>query len=125
MPLQFTKNQLGHLMNKISIRLVLLFVLGMLTLVGSRHVYAADQVVSDCGDSGGANQLRAKLTAAQSSGGGTITFTCEPMVVLSGSVLPAVTTNLTINGGNTITLSGNNASPVFYVNNGATLTLND
>lgn len=90
--------------------------------------YAADQVVSDCGDNGGANQLRAKLTAAQSSGGGTITFTCGPATIVLNATygaLPAITKNTTINGGGTITLSGNNASRVFVVNSGATLTLNN
>ena len=46
-------------------------------------------------------------------------------MTLNGSVLPAITTNITINGGNSITLSGNNASRVFYVNAGGTLTLNN
>ncbi len=83
-------------------------------------------VVSDCGDSGSANQLRDKLSAAQSRGGGTITFTCGPSIVLNAAygALPTITTNITINGGNTITLSGNNASRLFFVD-GGTLTLNN
>ncbi|CAN5637883.1 hypothetical protein BH20VER1_BH20VER1_29540 [soil metagenome] len=44
-------------------------------LVSGELVVAADQVVSDPGDNGGPNQFRAKLAAAQSTGGGTITFT--------------------------------------------------
>src|SRR5437870_2792767 len=86
--------------------------------------FAANQVVSDCGDTGGANQLRAKLTAAQSSGGGTITFTCGPFVTLQGGVLPTITTNITINGGGTVTISGNNTSRIFVTDN-VTLTLNN
>jgi mono/diheme cytochrome c family protein len=37
-------------------------------------VGASDQVVSDAGDSGAGNQLRAKIVAAQTTGGGKITF---------------------------------------------------
>lgn len=99
--------------------------LGGFMLFVAPRVYAANQVVSDCGDNGGANQLRAKLTAAQSSGGGTITFTCGPNVTLNGTLLPIITTNITLNGGNTITLSGNNASQIFYVGGAGTLTLNN
>jgi hypothetical protein len=87
-------------------------------------VRAADQVVSDCGDNGGTNQLRAKLTAAQSSGGGTITFACGPATItLTGGILPLITTNITIDGAGTITLSGNNISRLFIVANGGSLTL--
>ena len=78
--------------------------------------------MSDCGDSDGADQLRAKRDAAQSRGG-TITFTCGPMVVLGGSVLPTITTNITIKGGSTITLRGNNASRVFYMVGRGTFTV--
>ena len=90
---------------------------------GAEVVSAANQVVSDCGDNGGANQLRAKIDAAQSSGGGTITFTCGPFITLLGGELPTIYTNVTINGG-AITISGNNASRHFVVEDG-TLTLNN
>ncbi|TMC47390.1 MAG: hypothetical protein E6J26_11400, partial [Chloroflexi bacterium] len=63
-------------MNRIIVRLALMLALGILPLSETRLASAANQVVSDCGDSGGVNQLRAKLSAAQSSGGGTLTFTC-------------------------------------------------
>jgi predicted outer membrane repeat protein len=92
-------------------------------LSGADPTEAADQVVSDCGDDGGPNQLRAKLTAAL-SGGGTITFTCGPSVTLNNGVLPTITANITINGGGTITISGKNASRVFVTDN-VTLTLNN
>jgi hypothetical protein len=93
-------------------------------LAGSHAALASDQVVTDCGDSGGPNQLRAKLAAAQSSGGGTITFTCGPAtIVLTGGVLPTITSNVTINGEGKITLSGNNASRLFFVDTGGGLAL--
>lgn len=88
--------------------------------------HAADQVVSDCGDSGKDNQFRAKLSAALSSGGGAITFTCGPAtIVLTQGLLPDINANLTIEGGGKITLSGNDAMRLFVVQSGATLTLNN
>lgn len=101
---------------------VVLFLL--LCFLAPRRALASDQVVSDCGDNGGPNQLRAKLNAAQSSGGGTITFTCGvATIVLNGGMLPTITSSITIDGGNKITISGNNVSRIFIVNGGATLTL--
>ena len=104
------------------LRLVLLLTqLGLATVV----TQAADQVVTDFGDNGGPNQLRAKLNAAQNSGGGTITFNVGfATIVLQQGVLP-VTTNCTIYGGDSVTISGNDKTPVFYVANAGTLTLND
>jgi hypothetical protein len=108
----------------VALRLAL--ALGLLVVLRtSRHALADDQVVGDCGDSGGANQLRAKLVAAQSTGGGTITFACPSPIVLDGTVLPTITGDLTIDGGNQITISAGNASRIFVANAGATLTLNN
>ena len=112
-------------MSRIVFRGALICAWACLLLAEARPAHAGNQVVGDCGDNGGANQLRAKLNAAQSSGGGTLTFTCGPTIVLDGTALPNITTNITINGANAITLSGNHASRLFYVNPGATLTLND
>lgn len=104
---------------------VLLFLL-LCLLTPPQSALAADQVVTDCGDSGSANQLRAKITGAQNSGGGKITFTCGPATItLVNGVLPTITANLTIDGGGKITLSGNNGSRIFIVNAPATLTLNN
>lgn len=102
--------------------LVLVGFLLVSMLVPESRARAADQVVSDCGDSGGANQLRAKITAAQSSGGGTITFSCGPAIIVVKSQLPFITGVVTIDGGGTIQLSGGNTVRVFFVNSGA-LTL--
>ena len=87
---------------------------------------AANQVVSDCGDSGGANHLRAKITAAQSSGGGTISFTCTGKIKLTNSSptqMADISTNLTIDGGNKITVDANTAAPFFHVLSNGHLTL--
>src|SRR5947209_10516563 len=86
---------------------------------------AANQVVTDSGDNGGPNQLRAKLTAAQSSGGGTISFTTGAATIVLGGILPAITTSITIDGGNVVTISGANTYSILSVNSGATLTLNN
>ena len=88
-------------------------------------VEATDQVVSDAGDSGGANQLRAKINAAQSSGGGKITFSTGAATVVLNSALPNITTNITIDGGGIVGISGNNAYNIFTVNSGRTLNLNN
>ena len=82
--------------------------------------------MTDSGDNGGPNQLRSKLAAAQSSGGGKITFSIDPVtIVLTGGILPTITGNITIDGGNIVTISGNNATPAFQMSSGATLNLNN
>lgn len=87
-------------------------------------IHAANQVVTDFGDNGGANQLRAKLAALQSSGGGALTFgPGTATIVLANGVLPAITKNTTIDGASRITISGGNASSILSVGSGATLTL--
>jgi hypothetical protein len=88
-------------------------------------IRAADEVVSDCGDNGGPNQLRAKLAAMQSSGGGTLSFACGPATIVinaTDGALPTITTITRINGEG-ITISGNNATRIFQVASGGALTL--
>jgi hypothetical protein len=102
----------------------LISMVALLALAASAQ--ATDQVVTDPGDNGGPNQLRSKIAAAQSSGGGTITFAVgTATIVLAGGILPTITSNITIDGGNIVTLSGNNATPAFQMISGATLTLNN
>lgn len=101
--------------------LTLALMSALLTLLPRTH--AANQEVIDCGDNGLSTQLRAKINAANASGGGTITFKCGPSVTLLQGVLPTITTNITIDGGGTITISGNNASRIFVTD--TTLTLNN
>lgn len=94
-------------------------------LIGSAgNARAADQVVSDFGDNGGVNQLRAKINAAQSTGGGRITFTGSGTVILSGVQLPTITKEVTIDGGASgVTISGGNASRILFAAPGSKLTL--
>lgn len=97
----------------------------MLFLVAAHRSQAADQVVTDLGDSGGPNQLRAKITNCQSSGGGKITFAASGQITLQLGYLPNITSNVTIDGGNKIIISGNHDDGrIFIVNSGATFTLN-
>jgi hypothetical protein len=89
-------------------------------------LYATDQVVTDPGDNGASNQIRAKLAALQSTGGGRLSFDVGfATIVLTQGVLANITTNCIIDGGDAVTVSGNDASRVFIVNAGATLTLNN
>lgn len=106
--------------------ITVLVVLTFASLALSRPARAANEVVSDCGDTGGPNQLRAKLTAMQSSSGGTLTFSCGPATIVlnaAAGTLPPITTDTTIDGGGTITISGNNAARHFMVQSGGALTL--
>ncbi len=83
----------------------------------------ADQVVSDFGDNGGSNQLRAKLTALIGSGGGTITFVGGPATITLASGLPNITNNVTIDGGNNIIISGLSGARPFIVDASGVLNL--
>src|SRR5205823_8420693 len=98
-----------------------------LLLVFTVRVQAANQIVSNLGDTGLASQLRQKLNACQSgaSPGGTITFSVAGKITLDANKgpLPTITTNATINGGATIEISGNDATRIFNVATGATLTV--
>ena len=86
---------------------------------------AADQLVTDLGDSGGSNQLRAKITDCQITGGGKITFASAGTVTLRLGYFPNITSNVIIDGSNKVVISGNNDDGrIFIVNSGATFTLN-
>src|SRR5207248_3425088 len=100
-----------------------------LLLVFTVRVQAANQIVSNLGDTGLASQLRQKINACQSgtSPGGTITFSVAGTVTLDPAKgpLPNITANVTVNGGGTIEISGNNGTRIFNVSTGAILTLNN
>ncbi|PYK66542.1 MAG: hypothetical protein DME45_12445 [Verrucomicrobia bacterium] len=104
-----------------------LFSAAMLLLAFLGHAEAADQVVTDPGDTGLASQVRQKLDACQSgtSPGGTVTFSVSGKITLDANKgpLPTITTNVTINGGAAIEISGNDATSILNVATSATLTL--
>jgi predicted outer membrane repeat protein len=57
------------------------------------------------------------------AGGGTVTFACSGTITLTAEIV--ITADTTIDGsGQDVTISGNNAVRVFYVNSGVTLMLN-
>ena len=101
----------------------------LLLLALESAVQASNQTVTALGDGGLSGQLRAKIAACQSgtSPGGTITFSVVGTITLDPSKgpLPTITTNVTINGAGTITISGADATRIFNVASGATLTLNN
>lgn len=89
-------------------------------LLAPRSVGADNQVVTDCSSDA---DLRAKLTTMQGSGGGTLTFQCAPVLIRVTSGLPPISTNTIIDGGNKITLDGENGVQFFYVYSTGVLTL--
>lgn len=111
-------------MSRMLLRTLMLVALGVLVfLAAPRQIaLAANQVVNNCAND---DELRADLTAMQGSGGGSLTFKCGAATIVldSGSPLPDVVTNTTVDGGGKITLSGGNSTRIFYVAPGAELTL--
>jgi len=82
---------------------------------------AATITVSNANDSG-AGSLRAALLSA--GPGDTIQLNNNLGTITLVTALPAITQNLTINGGTGNTVSGNNAVQVFFVNSG-TVAINN
>ncbi len=104
-------------------RLALILSFVLLSLGNPPPAYAEGFVVSDCGDSGLNTQLRFALELSRERDFLDITFTCTgPIVLTQGSLLP-VYLNVTIDGGNNIVLSGNEAGPLFGIEFGGSLTL--
>ncbi|GAK52130.1 hypothetical protein GobsU_17960 [Candidatus Moduliflexus flocculans] len=75
-------------------------------------------VVTNANDSG-AGSLRQLLTNAACP---TITFASDVTTITLAGTHLTVVRNVTIDGGSGVTISGNNQSRVFYVNNGVTAT---
>src|SRR5438067_8465487 len=102
-----------------------------LLLVFTVRVQAANQTVSDVGDTGLSSQLRQKIVACQSgtSPGGTITFSVGGIITLDPAKgpLPTITTNVTVDGADMVGISGANTGAngtrIFNVATGAALTL--
>jgi hypothetical protein len=95
----------------------------VLVLAMAAPAAAADFVVSDCGDDGGPNQLRAKINEANVALGGSITFSCGPGTITLASPLPNILAEITIDGGGQIALSGDDK--VTVLNSFSTLHLVD
>jgi predicted outer membrane repeat protein len=63
------------------------------------------------------------LSSVQTSGGGTITFNCGGSHAFIFSSQRLITSQVVVDGGDLITLSGGNASRIYFVNPGARLDL--
>ncbi len=100
--------------------LVLLLVLGAQLLWQPAPARAATCTVTTNADSG-AGSLREKIADSTCS---TINFNNNYTITLSSEL--TISRNMTIDGvGHTVTISGNNAVRVFYVNAGVTLNLSN
>jgi hypothetical protein len=93
----------------------------LLALLAASPVAAADAVVEPPCDEAA---FDAALSTVQGSGGGTVTFNCGAAVIpiTVWKVILALA-NVTLDGGGLITLSGGNASPLFYVDEAGRLML--
>ena len=104
------------------------WVLRMVVVCGSvayaSFGHALDEVVTNAGDSGQSTQLRAKISAVQAAGGGAITFAIgSTPILLNGTALPNISTNVVIDGAGVATISGGNASRILTVLSSGTLKL--
>jgi predicted outer membrane repeat protein len=86
-------------------------------LLSTAHAILPSCTVSSTADTGASGTLRYCLTSPTS--GLVITISARGTITLA-SALPAISTNLTINGpgANQLTISGNNAYQVFIINSG-------
>lgn len=91
--------------------------------ISVQAAHALTYPVSNLNDSG-AGSLRQAITDANAhAGSDTISFAVSGTITLASS-LPNITDSLTINGtGQSVTVSGNDLYPVFYVASGKSLTL--
>ncbi len=87
-----------------------------LVLLLVRSPAGASGTVTNCAND---TDFSNKLT-----GGGTVTFSCGTATIVLSST-KTITSNTTIDGGGSITLSGGNTRRLFIVNNGANLVLNN
>lgn len=94
----------------------------LFTFFGAHDVYAQSKVVSDCSSDA---QLRQHLDEISVGAGGTITFNCGSgaVTIVSTTFLGGIFSNVVIDGGGRVTLSGGNATHLFEVADTGALTL--
>ena len=103
-------------------RSVLLTVLCFWLLSSAQPAYAADAVVSGaCTET----QFDAALTTVQTTGGGTLTFACGGAKTITLTAQKNLIVNTTLDGGGVITLSGGDATRLFFVNGGVRFVTNN
>ncbi|MDX2077005.1 MAG: hypothetical protein SFZ02_11275, partial [bacterium] len=104
-------------MARIRTYITVLFTLMLLTMA-LLPARAATLTVTDCTSSeGAAGRLLETITAA--ADGDTIDFSCGTATIIFAAQI-ALSKSLTFNGGGTITLSGDNARGIFYIDYNAT-----
>ncbi len=108
-------------------KFIRILILGIVSLFPAFIIVPSSQAVDAV--VGGActdTEFNTALNTVQSTGGGTITFNCgtSPVIITVTGAKP-ISSQTTIDGGSLITLSGANASRVFLVNPGISLTLNN
>ena len=87
-----------------------------------QRTHAADAVVSGaCTET----QFDAALTTVQTTGGGTITFACGGAKTITLTAQKNLIANTTLDGGDLITLSGGDATRLFFVNGGVRFVTNN
>lgn len=97
----------------------LLVVLALVTTGATGPALAADAVVgSGTSASCDESDFDTALNAVQASGGGTITFNCGGQHIINFSNARTISSEVVIDGGGLITLSGNNATRHFIVASG-------
>ena len=96
---------------------IIVMMAGLLPLVPVGTVVANDAVVSVCDEA----HFDAALVTVQSTGGGTITFSCTGTITFTSQ--KTITSDVTIIGGGTIIFDGNDSTRLFFMNPGASLEL--
>lgn len=103
-------------------RSLLLIVLCLWLLWPAQPAYAADAVVSGaCTET----QFDAAISTVQTTGGGTITFACGGAKTITLTAQKNLIANTTLDGGGVITLSGGDATRLFFVNGGVRFVANN
>ncbi|HEX9665887.1 MAG TPA: choice-of-anchor Q domain-containing protein [Thermodesulfobacteriota bacterium] len=108
------------------VKLLVCFFMSLLFLLITTRTMAATFTVINLNNSGGGSLRDAIDQANAAMGADDIVFAPGLMgTIMLGSTLPNITDadGLTIDGGDSITISGSNALQVFFVNPGAELTL--
>ncbi len=108
--------------NTLMVRLVFFVFLFLMAGVVVRPSLAADAVVGNGSAASCKQTAFDNALAAAQSGGGTITFNCG-LATIPFSSQKVITSHVVIDGGGLITLSGGDATRLFRVQNGRSLTL--
>ncbi len=91
----------------------------LLEFLEQRQMLSGSQIQVTNGNAFGPGSLAAAISQADSSPGSTISFAHGVTnVILGGSTLPAITANMTINGGKGVKITQNGTEPIFDITAG-------